>query len=373
MIPVFEPQIGPEEIEGVVAALQRGEISGNFGQALDEFEAKFAERVGCSHGVAASSGTGALHLAVSAAGIGPGDEVIVSSATNIATGLAPAYCGALPVPADSLPDTWNIDPDHVEALITPRTRAIIAVHLLGAPADMHRIMAIAERHNLFVIEDAAQAHGAMLDGRPVGSFGHIATYSFYANKIVTTGEGGMATTGDAALAARMRLLRNMAFTRPRFRHEEIGFNYRMAGYQAAMGLVQLAKIDRTIAARRATAAEYRRHLADIAEIQWQAEPEGSLHVHWMSGLRLLPGARLTRDALAAGLAERGIETRTFFCPMNQQPCLQQLPGFRAEPCPVADGLWESGLYLPTTPTLSADDLAGISAAVRELLVGSAAA
>lgn len=246
MIPLFEPAIERADVEAVVAALARGEISGNFGQSLELFEAQFAEKMGCRYGVTTTSGTTALHLALAAADIGSGDEVIVSSSTNIATALAAVYTGAIPVPVDVGPSTWNIDIDQVEALITPRTKAIIPVHLFGAPAQMDRLMSVATRHGLLVVEDCAQAHGACLNGRPVGSFGQMAAFSFYANKIITTGEGGMVTTNDEQFARRLRYLRNVAFTLPRFRHEEIGFNYRMTGYQAAFGLSQLARLDRLI-------------------------------------------------------------------------------------------------------------------------------
>ncbi|MDB4982840.1 MAG: putative PLP-dependent enzyme involved in cell wall biosis, partial [Myxococcales bacterium] len=229
MIPVFEPDIGDAEIEGVLAALKRGEISGSFGTAIPEFERLFASYVGCKHGVAMSSGTTALHAAVAAAEIGPGDEVLVSAMTNIATALAVAHNGAVPVPVDSESTTWNLDLDLVEKLITPRTRAIIPVHIYGHPVDMDKLMRIADAHDLLVIEDCAESHGATVRGRMTGGFGKMGCFSFYANKIITTGEGGMVTTNDDALAERLRLLRNLAFTKPRFRHEVLGYNFRMTG------------------------------------------------------------------------------------------------------------------------------------------------
>ena len=209
-IPVFEPVIGNDEIDAVVAALRRGEISGNYGKALDEFEHQFADYCGVKYGVAVSNGTTALQVAVAAAEIGPGDEVLVSASTNIATALGVVHNGAIPVPVDSENVTWNLNLDLIEDLITPRTKAIIPVHLYGHPVDMDRLMEIARRHRLIVIEDAAEAHGATVRGRKVGSFGDMACFSFYANKIITTGEGGMVVTDDQKLAERLRLLRNLA-------------------------------------------------------------------------------------------------------------------------------------------------------------------
>src|SRR5262245_25403500 len=206
MIPVFEPIIGETEIAYVTDALRRGEISGNFGTYLDRFEKGFAAYCGCKHGVAVTSGTTALHLAVDAAGIRSGDEVLVSASTNIASALGVVHKNAIPVPVDSETLTFNLNLDLIEDLITPRTKAIIPVHWFGHPVDMDQLVAVAKRHELVVIEDCAQSHGATVRGRMTGSFGHMACYSFYANKVITTGEGGMVVTNDDALADRLRLL-----------------------------------------------------------------------------------------------------------------------------------------------------------------------
>lgn len=364
MIPVFEPVIGEEEIAAVVEALRRGEISGTFGRALEEFEREFATFSGCRHAVAVTSGTTALHLAVAAVGIGPGDEVLISTSTNIATALAVVHNGALPVPVDAEPTTWNLDLDLVEGLITPRTRGIIPVHLFGHPVDMDRLMEIAERHKLVVIEDCAEAHGATSRGRSVGSFGQMGCYSFYANKIITTGEGGMVVTNDGALAVKLRLLRNLGFTKPRFRHEVCGFNFRMTGYQAAMGLAQLRKIERILSEKRRVAKTYTAALQGIEGLRLPVEMEWAKNVYWMYGIVVEPEFGIERDVLIERLTKAGIDTRTFFCPMNQQPCLQTIPGFRAEPCPVADDLWETGLYLPSSNNLTDETIRQISDVVR---------
>lgn len=349
----------------MVAALRRGEISGSFGDALREFESEFAAFVECAHGVAVSSGTTALQLAVRAAGIGPGDEVLVSASTNIATALAVVHNGAIPVPVDSEPITWNLDLDLIESLITPRTKSIIPVHLYGHPVDMDALQDIADRHNLIVIEDCAESHGATCRGRMTGSFGAMACFSFYANKVITTGEGGMVTTNDARLAERLRMLRNLAFVEPRFRHEEAGYNFRMTGYQAAMGLSQLRRIDEVIDAKRRLADRYNQALSDVIGLQLPIEHTWARNVYWMYAVVVHPEFGCTRDELASTLRSRGIDTRTFFCPMDLQPCLREIEGFHAEPCPVADLIWETGLYLPSGTNLADSEVEFIASSVRE--------
>lgn len=311
-----------------------------------------------------SSGTTALQLAVRAVGIGPGDEVLVSASTNIATALAVVHNGAVPVPVDSEPITWNLDLDLIESLITPRTKAIIPVHLYGHPVDMDALGDIAERHDLIVIEDCAESHGATCRGRMTGSFGAMACFSFYANKVITTGEGGMVTTNDDRLAERLRRLRNLAFVEPRFRHDEAGYNFRMTGYQAAMGLSQLRRIDEVIDAKRRLAARYNEVLSDVTGLQLPTEQPWARNVYWMYAVVVQPEFGRTRDELGSDLRSRGIDTRTFFCPMDLQPCLRDIAGFRPEPCPVADRLWETGLYLPSSTALTDRELDYIGNSVR---------
>jgi perosamine synthetase len=368
-IPVHEPEIGEAEVAAVLAALRRGEISGTFGATLPEFERRFAEYVGCAHGIAVSSGTAALQLAVHAAGIGAGDEVLVSASTNIATALAAYHRGAVPVPVDSEPVTWNLDLDLIEPLITPRTRAIIPVHLYGHPVDMERLGQIARKHDLAVIEDCAESHGATWRGRMTGSFGTMSCFSFYANKVITTGEGGMVVTNDAPLAAKLRSLRNLAFGKPRFLHEEAGYNFRMTGLQAALGLAQLEKIEKIIGEKRRVAHTYNALLKDLAGLRLPAELPGARNVYWMYGVVVEPQFGCSRDELARRLAERGIETRTFFCPMNLQPFLRAQTGFREIPCPVAESLWRNGLYLPSAPQLEESALVDIVDAIRQAQAG----
>jgi perosamine synthetase len=364
MIEVFEPLVGDDEINAVVEALRRGEISGTFGEAITRFEEEFAGYCGCEYGIAVSSGTTALHLAVAVADMTPGDEVLVSSSTNIATALACVHNGFVPIPVDSEDVTWNLDIDLIESLITPRTRAIIPVHLYGHPVDMDRLMIVAKRHSLLVIEDCAESHGATCRGKKTGSFGDMGCFSFYANKVITTGEGGMITTNSRRLAERLRLLRNLAFTKPRFRHEEAGYNFRMTGYQAAMGLAQTRKIERIISEKRRVAQTYDHYLSGIDGLQRPAEADWARNVYWMYAIVLHPEFGRSRNDLMSWLFDHGIDSRTFFCPMNQQPCLRARPGFREVSCLVADRLWESGLYLPSTYTLPEETIRSISESIR---------
>ena len=364
MIPVFEPHLGEEEAQAVAAAVRRGEISGSFGESIPAFEERFAGYVGAAHGVAVTSGTTALQLAVAAAGIGPGDEVLVSASTNVATALAAYHNGAVPVPVDSEDETWNLDLDLIEGLVTERTKAIVPVHLFGHPVEMDRLLEIAERHRLVVIEDCAESHGAAVRGRVTGSLGDMGCFSFYANKIITTGEGGMVTTNDDALAERLRLLRNLAFQRPRFLHEHAGHNFRMTGYQAAMGLVQMDRIEHILEQKRRVAHTYNRLLGDVRGIETPVELDWARNVYWMYGIVVGEEFPLSRDELMAFLAERGIESRTFFCPMNVQPFLRRQQGFRELSCPVAERLWERGMYIPCGIYLPDETLAEIVEQIR---------
>jgi perosamine synthetase len=360
MIPVFEPFIGEEEVAAVAAAIRRGEISGSFGESIPRFEEAFAAYCGCKYGIAVSSGTAALHLAVAALDLKPGDEILVSASTNIATALAAYHNQLVPVPVDSEARSWNLNLDLIEDLITPRTRAIIPVHLFGHPVDMDRLCAIARKHNLVVIEDCAESHGATCRDRMTGSFGEMGCFSFYANKVITTGEGGMIVTNDSKLAEKLKLLRNLAFTTPRFRHEIAGYNFRMTGYQAAMGLIQCHKIEQVIEEKIRVAKTYDRFLKKVCGLQLPASSAIGRHVYWMYGVVVQPEFGISRDDLQTQLGDAGIDTRTFFCPMNLQPALQDQPGYRPVECPVAESLWQTGFYLPSSPKLTEQTIQGIA-------------
>lgn len=365
MIPVYDPWIGEEEAQAVKQAVLDGEISGSFGKSIPRFEETFASWIGCRHGVAVTSGTTALHLAVAACHFSPGDEILLSSSTNIATALAIVHNGLVPVPVDSEPDSWNFDPSLMEGLITSRTRAVLPVHLFGRSVDMDRVNAIAKRHGLKVIEDCAESHGATWHGTMTGTFGDMGCFSFYANKILTTGEGGMVLTNNDALAEELRLLRNLAFTQPRFRHEKAGFNFRMTGYQAAMGLVQMTRFEEVLERKRHIAKLYQEGLKNTPGLELpQAFAEGR-HVYWVYGIVLKPEFPLSRDDLMAWLKNRGVDTRAFFHPMNLQPCLQHVPGFKSRPCPVAERIGARGLYLPSGPTLHETQIAEVCNRLKE--------
>jgi perosamine synthetase len=367
MLSVFEPEVGEEEIALVVDALRKGEISGSFGGYIPKFEEGFAAFCGAKYGVAVTSGTTALEIAVAAAGIGAGDEVLMSSCTNIATALAVYRNNAISVPVDSENTTWNLDLDLVESLITPRTKAIIPVHIYGHPVDMDRVNAIAKKHSLVVIEDAAEAHGAEVRGKRVGALSDFGCFSFYANKILTTGEGGMVLTNDEGFAKQLRLLRNLGFTQPRFYHEVPGYNFRMTGMQAAFGVAQLAKLDRVIEHRRRVAALYNARLADIEQLQLPVELPWAKNVYWMYSVVFKPRAGQRRDDLLDFLRKNGVDTRTMFCPMNMQPFLKTQPGHRDIPCPVAENLWHNGFYLPSSSSVTEADVQRIAALVKQHL------
>lgn len=346
-IPVYTPSLDGREEKYVLDAVRSGWIS-SLGSYVTRFEQEFARFCGVRHAVSVSNGTVALHLALHALGIGPGDEVIVPSLTFVATANAVHYTGAAPIFADVDPITWCIDPEDVQRCITPRTRAIIPVHLYGHPAPMPALQELADKHKLILVEDAAEAHGAAIHGRRVGGWGRIAAFSFYANKIITTGEGGMLTTDDEALAARCRTLRDHAMPpHRRYWHEEVGFNYRMTNLQAAVGVAQMERIEHFLARKRAIAAHYRERLADVPGITFAAERPGYTNVYWMVSILIEPPYALGRDELILALRERGIDSRPFFHPMDT------LPPYRSDtPRPIALRLSRCGLNLPSSPSLT---------------------
>jgi perosamine synthetase len=367
MLSVFEPEIGEDEIACVVDALKKGEISGSFGGYIPEFEKKFAEFCDCKYGVAVSNGTTALHISLAALEIKPGDEVLMNACTNIATALAAYHQGAVSVSVDSEPDTWNLDLNHMESLITPKTKVILPVHIYGHPVDMDALNKIAKKHNLYVVEDCAEAHGATVRGKKVGGLSDLGCFSFYANKIITTGEGGMVVTNNKDLADRLKLLRNLAFGTPRFLHQYPGFNFRMTGMQAALGVAQMKKIDRFIKEHRDLAAMYNHHLKDIEELQLPVEKEWAKNVYWMYSVVLTQKSKIDRNPFLEKLRTKGIDTRTMFCPMNQQPFIMEQKGFRQTKTPVADWLWEKGFYLPSSNRITEKDVSYMAETIKATL------
>lgn len=282
--------------------------------------------------------------------------------------FAIAYTGARPVLVDSEPVTGNLDPAQVEAKVTPQTRAIMPVHLYGHPVDMDPVLDIARRHALHVVEDAAEAHGALYRGRVAGGMGTIGCFSFYANKLVTTGEGGMMVTSDPALAEHADRLKELAHVPGhRFLHDEIGFNYQMTNLQAALGIAQLERIDEAIAKKRWMADQYAAQLADVPGLLLPTEAPWARSVYWMYAVRVTEESSLSRDEVMAALRERGVDTRTFFVPMHQQPVFERLGWFAGERYPVAEALSETGFYLPSGLAITADQIQAVCEAVRDVM------
>lgn len=360
-IPIYEPALGDAEEAAVMDAVRSGWISSN-GKYIREFEERFAAFCGVAHGISTSNGTTALHLAIHALGIGPGDEVIVPALTFVASANAVHYTGATPVFADVDARSWTIEPTAVEALITARTKAIMPVHLYGHPAPMAALQALADQHGLLLIEDAAEAHGARVGEWRTGSVGHAAAFSFFANKIITTGEGGMVTTNNAELAARCRMLRDHAMPpERRYWHDEVGFNYRMTNLQAAIGVAQMARIEEFIARKRTIAHLYQKALGAVPGLTLPVELPGYTNVYWMYSILVGEGYPLTRDELMLALREQNIDSRPFFHPLDTLP-----PYRRNTPCPTALRLSRQGLNLPSAPTLTDNQVLYICDTLRRL-------
>ncbi|MBV9171780.1 MAG: DegT/DnrJ/EryC1/StrS family aminotransferase [Chloroflexi bacterium] len=367
LIPVNEPLLGEREVEMVVAALRSGWISGS-GPHIEAFERAWAEYCGRKHGIAVANGTVALHLAIALLDLQPGDEVIMPTFTIISCATPVVLAGARPVLVDSDPRTWTMDVNQVEAKITSRTRALMPVHIYGHPVDMEPLLALAGRDGLTVIEDAAEAHGAEYRGQRCGSFGTVSTFSFYANKLVTTGEGGMLLVDDDGLAERAARLRNLGFQPGRrFLHDELGFNYRLTNLQAALGLAQLERMDEIVARKRAIGHAYTQRLSELPGVQLQVQQPWARGVYWMFGLVLDETTRLDAATFAQRLLERGVETRPFFLGMHEQPVLRARGLFDGESYPVAERIARQGLYLPSGLALQESDIDRVCEAVREVL------
>jgi perosamine synthetase len=376
VIPVNEPVLRDQELEYVSQCVRSGWIS-SAGRFIDEFEQQWAAYCGRQHGIAVSNGTTALQLAVACLDLEPGDEVIMPTFTIISCAMAVVYNGGIPVLVDSDPVTWCMDVGAIEKQITPRTRAIMPVHIYGHPVDMDAVIALAGKHHLSVIEDAAEAHGAEYLSRRAaapptwrrcGSFGDVSCFSFYANKLITTGEGGMLLTDDAGIAGKARSMRNLCFQPDRrFFHEHLGFNFRLTNLQAALGLAQMGRIDEIVARKRWMGGEYNRRLTGLPGVQLPAEESWARSVYWMYGVVLTGSARLDGGQFAQALSQRGVETRPFFLGMHEQPVFQRRGLFLDQRYPVAETLARRGLYLPSGLALTEAQLAHVCQAVREVL------
>ena len=319
MIPVAEPFLGKEELNNVIDAVKSGWISSR-GNYIPRFESEFAAYCGTRYGVATANGTVALHLSLAALEIGEGDEVIVPTLTFIATANAVRYTGAKPVFVDAHPNYWCLDPERIEAAITARTKAIIPVHLYGHPCDMNKIMTIAEKHKLLIIEDAAEAHGAEYQNKKVGSFGTVGCFSFFGNKIITTGEGGMCLTDNKELANKMSLLRDHGMNpNKKYWHDVTGFNYRMTNIQAAIGTAQFQKIDEFLSKKRQIVSWYAENLKNVQGISLQPQLDWAKCVCWMYSVLIEDDFGMSRDSVIEYMAKEGIETRPLFYPLTTMP------------------------------------------------------
>jgi perosamine synthetase len=354
-IRVASPVIGEVEKRYVTDCLNSTWIS-SIGSYLSRFEEGFANFCEVTHAIATNNGTTALHLALVALGIGRGDEVIVPTLTFVATANAVCYCGATPVLVDCDEETLNIDVHAIKRKVTARTRAIIPVHLYGHPADMGPILELAKKYDLYVVEDAAEAHGAKYRGKAVGSIGTCGTFSFYGNKIITTGEGGMVTTNDDELAAKLRLYRGQGMDpERRYWHPVIGYNYRMTNIAAAIGCAQLERVDEALARRKQLASWYARELSRIPGLVLPAQKEYAEHAYWMYTVLLPDCGAEAREAVSDYLAFNGVETRPAFYPMHLLPPHRE----NAAQYPNATRCAARGMSLPTHELLTEEDVAYI--------------
>jgi perosamine synthetase len=357
-LPVYRPQLGERERRYLLEAFDSGWISSR-GEFVQRFEHSFAQFIGARRAISVCNGTVALHVALAALDLRRGDEVIVPTFTYVAPVNMIRLVGATPVFVDSDPSTWQVDVESIERRITPRTRAIVAVHVYGQACDMERIESIARRHRLLLIEDCAEAFGTRIGARHVGTFGDVATWSFFGNKTITTGEGGMVAARDPALADRIACLKNQGVSTEReYWHVEPGFNYRMTNVAAAIGLAQIEQAETFIARKRTIAHLYRHGLADLP-VEVHAERKGTTHSFWM--VSVLVENEDVRTRLRAALAAHGVETRPTFVPAHRLPMYDADAGRY----PVADSLGSRGINLPSWPGLGDDDVAHACGHIRD--------
>ncbi len=367
MIPVNEPLLNGNEKKYLAECIDTGWISSE-GRFVNKFEESFADYLGVKHGIAVCNGTAALEVAMSAIDLQPGDEVIMPTFTIISCALSVLKRGGIPVLVDVESDTWCMNINQVKDKITSKTKAIMPVHMYGHPVDMDPILELAEKHKLYVIEDAAEVHGAEYKGKKCGSFGHINCFSFYANKIITTGEGGMIVTDDDKLSERARLHRNLCFKNGRrFYHEELGGNYRMTNLQAAVGTAQVERIDEFVGIKRRNGAAYNKYLINTEWLQRPVEKEWAKNVYWMYGIVLDKASGLTAEDFANRLKEAGIGTRPFFLGIHEQPVFHKMGLFKDEQHPVSERIARLGLYLPSGLTLTEEQIGEVVKAVKEII------
>ena len=363
MISVAEPELGDEELTNVIEAVNSGWVSSK-GRFIPEFENNFSKYIGVKHGIAVSNGTAALHLALVASGIGPKDEVIVPDLTFAATINAVLYTGARPVIVDVNPDYWCIDPEEIEQAITPKTKAIIPVHLYGHSCDMTPILEIAEKRSLCIIEDAAEAIGAEYKNKKVGSFGLTSCFSFYGNKVITTGEGGMCLTDDDELVNKMRILRDHGMNPDKkYWHDVVGFNYRMTNLQAAIGVAQIRKIGRFLEKKRNIAKLYAETLSGLDGVTLHPQMPWAKCAYWLYSI-IIKEKIIARNNLIQKLAAEGIESRPFFYPLHEMPPYKEMV---SRDYPSSARLSQTGLSLPSSVKLSDNDILYVAQMLRKIL------
>ena len=368
MIPVNEPLLDGNEKKYLNECIDTGWISSE-GPFIKKFEEGMAKYVGRKHAIAVANGSVALDAAISAIGIEAGDEVILPSFTIISCASAIVRAGAIPVAIDCDPKTYNMDPALIEERITSKTRAIMVVHIYGLPSDMDPILSLAKKHNLRIIEDAAEMHGQTYNGKNCGSFGDISTFSFYPNKHITTGEGGMILTDDDELAQRCRSLRNLCFIpEKRFVHEELGWNFRMTNLQAALGVAQLERIETFVKKKRWIGQMYQELLADVAEFQLPVvKTNYAENIYWVFQIVLKNSYKLDASDFTKVLGSKGIGTRPFFWPMHEQPVLKKMGYFSNESLPHSELIARRGFYVPSGLALTEEQIRTVVKVIKESL------
>lgn len=367
-IPVNEPRLGDREKQLLIQCIETGWISSE-GPFVAQLEAGLARRVGRRHAIAVANGSAALDIAMAAIKLAPGDEVILPSHTIISCASAITRAGGIPVLVDQDPHTWSMDVEAIESRITKRTVAIMAVHIYGLPVLMERVLDLAQKYNLRVIEDAAQMIGQTCHGRACGSFGDLSTFSFYPNKHITTGEGGMILTDDDHLADRCRSLRNLCFMPSRrFVHEEIGWNYRLSNLQAAVGIAQMERLEESVRRKREIGAAYRRQLGmcDGIELPLDETPYAK-NIYWVFGVMLRDDIPYDAAEAMKRLGAMGVGTRPFFWPMHEQPVLRSMGLFGGERYPCAERMARRGFYLPSGLGISDEQIEDVAKRFRRCL------
>lgn len=368
-IPVNEILLDGNEKKYLLECIDTGSISSE-GPFVKQFEEQFAARVGRRYGIAVTNGSVALDTAVIALGIGRGDEVILPTFTIISCAAAIVRAGAIPVVVDCEPHTWNMNISQIEEKITPRTKAIMVVHIYGLPVDMIPILSLASKYGLQIIEDAAEMHGQTCNGLSCGTFGAISTFSFYPNKHVTTGEGGMLVTDDEELAVRCRSLRNLCFQpQKRFVHEELGWNFRMTNLQAAVGVAQLERLEEFVARKRYIGQRYTELLKDISCLELPiVKTDYAENIYWVYGVVLKDKVPFDAEEAMRRLAQYKIGTRPFFWCMHEQPVFQKMGLFNNVSCPIAERIARRGFYIPSGLAITPEQVKRVASCLREIFI-----